>query len=240
VVDAGTGIRRLGLLLLEEERREANLLFTHAHWDHVLGFPFFRPLYDPGFSVSIFGCPCAQDSVRQILSDTMTEPHFPVRLKDLRATLSFHRECQETFRIGTLSISPIRLSHPNGGIGYKFVEGGQSFIFLTDNELDFQHHGGLSIENYARFCEGGDLLIHDAEFTAGEYEQRRTWGHSSWERALDLALKSNVKQLGLFHHNQERTDHQVEDLERQCQRSAEATEPCVRCFAVSQDMEIQL
>ena len=106
VVDAGSGIRRLGKQLLTEETRRVRMLFTHAHWDHLLGFPFFGPLYRDSWRIEVFGCPCAQSSIQEMISQTMSPPNFPVPLEDVHAEVVFHADCEETFSVGGLSITP--------------------------------------------------------------------------------------------------------------------------------------
>lgn len=100
IIDAGTGIRRLGLHLQSERQAGINLLFTHAHWDHLMGFPFFQPLYESGRAIRILGCPCAQDSVREMVSESMEPPHFPVPLHEVGADLTFRAECSKPFEVG--------------------------------------------------------------------------------------------------------------------------------------------
>ena len=129
----------------------------------------------------------------------MSPPTFPVRFRDLVARIHYEDACPVDFAIGSTTIEPIRLSHPNSGSGYKFCENGRSFVFLTDNELGFIHPGGLEFDAYLDFCRGADLLIHDAEYTPDEYRTAREWGHSSYTDAVDLALAAGVRRLGLFH-----------------------------------------
>lgn len=240
ILDAGTGIRRLGKRLLAEGRSRIHILFTHAHWDHLLGFPFFRPLYEDGPSISVFGCPCAQLSVQEMISQTMAPPNFPVPLENVRADMSYHTECREPISLGSLTISPTRLSHPNEGLGYKLTEAGRCFVFLTDNELDFQHPGGGTFDDYVAFCSGADLLIHDAEFTGAEYRKTRGWGHSRFADAIDLAVRANVRALGLFHHNQDRTDEDLDDIVRTCRAAITDRGVPLVCFAVTQGTERRL
>lgn len=240
VIDAGSGIRRLGKLLQEEGRRECSLLFTHAHWDHILGFPFFRPIYDPGNSVRIIGCPLEQGNMKMLLARTMVAPYFPVPFDIIKADVQYLEHCSRPFSIGAMEVRTMPLSHPNKGVGYRFTEQGHSFVFLTDNELSFPHRGGGSFEEYVAFCRGADLLVHDAEFTPEEYEEKRGWGHSHFMEVLDLAVAANVKSLGLFHHNQDRTDHEVDALVEQCRTELEKRGASLHCFAVAQDMVMDL
>jgi phosphoribosyl 1,2-cyclic phosphodiesterase len=238
IIDAGSGIRRLGNRLLAEDRHEYTMIFTHAHWDHIMGFPFFKPIYLSETRIGLFGCPFAQDSVKAMISRIMTPPNFPVRFEEITAEISFQKACQDTFALGSLSVTPIALSHPNQGMGYRFEEEGKSFVFLTDNELTYRHPGGMGYEDYCSFVKGADLLIHDAEYRPEDYHLTRTWGHSVFTDTLRLALDAGVARLGLFHHNQERTDRALDEMTKECRRVA--TGRPLQCFAVHQDMEIAL
>jgi phosphoribosyl 1,2-cyclic phosphodiesterase len=240
ILDAGTGIRKLGHTLLREKRRDLNIIFTHAHWDHLLGFPFFGPLYVAGTRITAFGCPFAQNSIRAFLSPTMAAPNFPVDLTAVKATIEYRGACAGEFQIGSVTVTPILLSHPNQGIGYKLTEDGKTFVFLTDNELTFVHPGGLTYEDYRRFSAGADLLLHDAEYTQAEYEYKKTWGHSVYTDALRLAMEAEVARFGLLHHNQERTDEGVEAIVTDCQRILAEKGSSLDCFAAHEGMEIEL
>lgn len=240
IVDAGTGIRRLGNHLISEGRYSYNIIFTHAHWDHLMGFPFFKPIYLKKTNIRMEGCPFAQRFVETMLNKVMSPPNFPVRYSDIRAHIDLRPECPEHIEIGTVSIIPIRLSHPNQGNGYKFIEDDKTFVFLTDNELDFIHPGGFSFDAYKEFSAGADLLIHDGEYTKEEYRSTRQWGHSIYTTALQLAIEAGVKQLGLFHLNQDRTDKQVDQMIDICQEIITTKGSNLRCFAVGCDTTFDL
>ncbi|MCP3950781.1 MAG: MBL fold metallo-hydrolase, partial [Desulfobacterales bacterium] len=143
--------------------------------------------------------------------------------------------CPATFQIGDLIIDPIALSHPNGGAGYKFTENGKTFVFLTDNELGFQHGGGLPPADYLEFARGADLLIHDAEYTDEEYKTTIEWGHSTYTQALDLAIQAGVKQFGLFHLNQDRSDAAMDAIVDKCRKRLNREKVSMDCFAVGAD-----
>ncbi|MFW6011766.1 MAG: MBL fold metallo-hydrolase [Desulfosalsimonas sp.] len=242
IVDAGTGIRRLGNRLVRENRHVYNFIFTHSHWDHLLGFPFFKPLYNENCRIMMHRCPFPGKYVETIVTKMMRPPHFPVRYSDLTATVSYREGCPHPFEIGSVTITPIALSHPNGGCGYKFQEDGKTFVFLTDNELGFVHPGGCEYRDYVKFCQGADLLIHDAEFLPEEYEISVEWGHSSCLDALKLAVEAGVARLGLFHLNQDRTDDEVDRMVKRCLKnlSESGTNNRIECFAVAGDMVFEL
>ena len=240
IVDAGTGIRRLGSKLIDENRYNYNLIFTHSHWDHLMGFPFFKPLYEEQAEFMMYRCPFHSKFVETILSRIMTPPSFPVRYSEISAKMEYVEAFTSAFEIGSVTITPIPISHPDRGSGYKFTEDGKSFVFLTDNELGFTHPGGLSYKDYMEFSAGADLLIHDAEYIPEEYPSKIEWGHSVFTETLDLAIEAGVKQFGLFHLNQERTDQQVDEMVESCRRTIAARGHNLECFAVGCDMTFTL
>jgi phosphoribosyl 1,2-cyclic phosphodiesterase len=240
IVDAGTGIRRLGNQLIEEGRYKYHFIFTHAHWDHLMGFPFFKPIYFERVELLMHRCPFHSKFVETVLSKVMAPPTFPVKYSEVKAQTKYIDACPITFEIGSVTIDPIPISHPNNGSGYKFTEDGKTFVFLTDNELDFVHPGGLTYKDYLKFSEGADLLIHDAEYTSQEYETTQQWGHSPFTRTLELALEAGVGQLGLFHLNQDRTDAQMDQIVETCRQTIAADGKDLECFAVATDMTFEL
>jgi ribonuclease BN (tRNA processing enzyme) len=170
----------------------------------------------------------------------MMAPHFPVEFGKIKGSFEYEPDCTNLFHIGSTEVETIKLSHPNGGVGFRFTENGSRFVFLTDNELRFPHHGGREFDDYAAFAEGADVLLHDAEFTPEEYQRTRAWGHSTYLDALELALKARVKRFGLFHHNQDRTDAQLDGLVAECRRLVAEAGSDLDVFAVAQDTEIVL
>lgn len=240
LVDAGSGIREAGNAFLSAKRHDFTLLMTHAHWDHIMGFPFFKPLYRQKTNISIRGCAFARDSIRDMLARVMSAPYFPLNYDDVHANVFYSNICEDAFVQGEMTIAPIALSHPNQGTGFKFSEAGKAFVFLTDNELGFCHEGGLTPDDYCEFCRGADLLIHDAEYRDAEYPKIKGWGHSTIEQAVTLALDAGVKQLGLFHHNQDRLDDEIDDMVGRCREIIRERKSTLQCFAVHQLMEITL
>jgi phosphoribosyl 1,2-cyclic phosphodiesterase len=240
IVDAGTGIRRLGNRLMEEGRHLFHFIFTHAHWDHIMGFPYFKPLYSAEAEFRLHRCPFHSDFVETILSKMMEPPNFPVKYGDIKADIHYEQACPQRFQIGSVTVTPIALSHPNNGSGYKFTEDGKSFVFLTDNELGFVHPGGLNYKAYRDFSSGADLLMHDGEYTPEEYRTYIEWGHSVYTDALRLAQEAGVQRLGLFHINQDRTDVQMDEIVEACRRQLKHSGSDIECFAVAGEMEFQL
>jgi phosphoribosyl 1,2-cyclic phosphodiesterase len=248
IIDAGSGIRSLGYALVKEKPRKITVLFTHAHLDHLMGFPFFMPLFSSKIKLSLGGPRLNKKSFQDVLAHFLGQPYFPVQLgdKDIKSELNFFDIDFEPFKVGSLRITPIALSHPkNGGRGYRIEEGKKTFVFLTDNELGYIHGGGKGFEEYVRFCMNADLLIHDAEYTRKDYRHiltvsERPWGHSLFTDATSLAVDANVGRFGLFHHNQKRTDVQIDAMVKSARAIIGKKRSGVECFAVGHSFSMTL
>jgi phosphoribosyl 1,2-cyclic phosphodiesterase len=214
VIDAGTGIRALGdKLTAENESIDIHLLVTHIHWDHVLGFPYFAPLYKTTSTIRIDGYPTCIYGLRNTFENKMGDGFFPVKFAELKAGIHYLDVLQQRpLEIDGTTIDAIPLYHPQGGFGFRFREGEKTLVFLTDNELG----SGGSTREYVDFCGDADILIHDAQFTPQEIGERRNWGHSDYGAAFHLAREAGVKKLILFHHDPSRTDGQVAHIQGAC------------------------
>ncbi|MFA6455228.1 MAG: MBL fold metallo-hydrolase [Bacteroidota bacterium] len=246
IIDAGSGIRKLGQKIVHDRLISTiNLLFTHSHWDHLAGFPFFQPAYRPDFSFSLCGGGEPQRSVLNYLAHQMDPPYFPVNFNELKAKFSSgcccnKAECNHSFQYAdrSTSCSAIPLNHPNGGYGFKLTGKTGSFVFLPDNEIQYSHKGGLSRDEYVEFCRNTTLLFHDAQYLDSEYETTRGWGHSTIKDAVDLALDAGVRQLGLFHHDPDRTDDELDALVDWCRQYIKSQNRSLECFACAEGMEL--
>lgn len=250
VVDAGSGARDLGKAILADPSvSEITLVLTHSHWDHLAGFPFFSPVYLPQYTISICGGPNAQQSLQKYLTRQMEPPFFPVAFHLLKARFKFDchepsgpAECHARLvgDLGSLRCHSIPLNHPNGGYGFKFTEQGRTFVFLTDNELDYEHQEGVPRGEYVEFCRGADLLIHDSQYTAEEYQITRGWGHTTYGDACDLAVEAGVKRLGLFHHDPDRTDDQLDQQVLWCRQRILSAGGGLEVFACAEGMTVEV
>lgn len=241
IFDAGSGIRPLGNALLKhDDIREVYLFLTHAHWDHLLGFPFFRPAYRPDYQIHVRGGPLAKTSVERFLRRQMEPPFFPVSFEVMQAAFDFTAGAPIVRQVGSASVIPIQISHPNGGYGFKVVEDDHSFVFLPDNELGYAHPGAPDQASFAAFCEGADLLFHDAQYTDEEYTGLHGWGHSPLSAVVDLSMAAGVSRLGLFHHDPAHDDAAVDAIAATTRALIAAAHSPVDCFAVQEGMRLRL
>jgi phosphoribosyl 1,2-cyclic phosphodiesterase len=237
VIDAGSGIRNLGRQLARGGSPDViHLFLTHAHWDHLQGFPFFLPAYRKGFTLRVWGGPRSAATLRSYLRQQLTPPFFPVKYAELGARIRYPVRPAAEIAVGPARIQSIPLAHPDGGYGFKFTEGGRSFVFLTDNELGYRHPGGLSPRRYGEVCRGADLLMHDAQFTEEEYRLTRGWGHSTFPAVVELCRAAGPKRFGLIHHDPQHTDPQLDRFVGDCRKALGRAG--VDCFGAVEGMEI--
>ncbi len=209
VLDAGTGIRRLGHELAARDD-EVFVLLTHLHADHLFGFPFFAPLYQEGRRVHLLEYPGPGGSWSPLsLFDGV---HYPLRPDDLPAdVVSIGRPVLAGLRDHGLRVDRHPVNHPGGAFAYRVHHGGWSFVFAPDSELD-PPRAAVDRRDLVDFCRGADLLCHDAQYLDRELAERRGWGHSSVEQACDLAREAGVGRLLLFHHDPDRTDDDLDGI----------------------------
>lgn len=225
VFDAGTGIRELGLDLLKRGQKDivASIFFSHTHWDHIQGFPFFVPAFMPGNKFRLYGGRTFSASIEHALEGQMQHPNFPVLLQDLASNLEFHnlREGQAfdvdlnaVHKTENLSITTERLFHPNGVFAYRVDYKDKSLVYATDNEPGEPESDRKLVE----ICRGADLVIMDSQYTPEEYKLKKGWGHSTWLDAVKVAQLAGVKQLALFHHDPQRDDDGLEQIEKEAKK----------------------
>lgn len=205
IIDAGTGLRLLGTELMNGpcERGEGviHLFLSHTHWDHIQGFPFFRPAYIRGNRINIYSV----HDVQAVLSDQMKAATFPVRLEQLGATISFIRlQGGQRFAFNDIELTTLELPHPGRAYAFRFEHQGSVFVYASDAEYKFLDE--VSLEPYIRFYNEADALIFDAQFTLRETFLKEDWGHSSALIGVDLARQAGVKRLILFHHDPTSSD----------------------------------
>lgn len=218
IFDGGTGLRVLGQSLLSQMPLQAHLLFTHSHWDHIQGFPFFVPAFIPGNTFYIYGAVAPDGStVEQRLNDQMLHPNFPVPLQIMGADLKFvDIETGQPFLItDEVTIETALLNHPGEAVGYRVNWRGHAAAYVTDTE----HFPDCLDENVLFLARDADVLIYDATYTDEEYYSEKSskvgWGHSTWQEAVKIAKAAGVKKLVLFHHDPMHNDDFLDQIGEQ-------------------------
>jgi phosphoribosyl 1,2-cyclic phosphodiesterase len=242
VLDAGTGIRLLGQhLSAAKEKVAIHLLITHIHWDHVLGFPFFAPLFDTATEIQVDGYHTCMKGIRYPFDTHMGDGFFPVKFNDLKAKFTYlERMKHGPLVIDGVTVDPIPLQHPQGGFGFRFRERKRTLVFITDNELREDAREGRRPQDYAKFCKDADVLIHDAQYTPEEIDPRRGWGHSDYTATCKLALEAHVKRLILFHHDPSRKDDEVTAIQKHCEELIRQSDPDMIIEAAREESELNL
>lgn len=239
IIDAGSGIRSLGNYMMQKDLPKGpiktDLFLSHTHWDHIMGFPFFTPIFIPGSKINIYGpVTFEEEGLDKIIGDQLSYRYFPVKQSELSATITYNqlRECEMDLGDG-IKLKTKYLNHPILCLGYRFEYEGKVFctaydtepfrnLFPTDPE-DPSYDEIAAVEGekaaeeenrkFSQFIRDADLLVHDSQYTHKEYlESKLGWGHSSFEYAINSAHKGYVKKLILFHHDPLRTDPQLDTL----------------------------
>ena len=231
VLDAGSGIRPLGIALereFQDRPLRLSLLVTHAHWDHIQGFPFFKPAYDSKNEIRIFGFDGAGATFREIITEPMKSPFFPITMRELSARMDINKLNEMKFSLGKLDIHAAFVNHPGVCVGFRIFTSAGSVAFVPDHEpYEFFLHSArgkqlspqqvreIAAEQHAglvQFLRGSDILILDTQYTDEEYTVHIGWGHGSISSAIALALEAEVQRLVLFHHDPNHDDAMIDRM----------------------------
>ncbi|HTR54679.1 MAG TPA: MBL fold metallo-hydrolase [Kofleriaceae bacterium] len=212
VLDAGTGMRELGnALAAENYQGTIHVFITHPHWDHVLGLPFFGPLYTKRSRIILH--PMTVAAAERARSPLMFDGvHFPVRFEDLPAKLEVVEDLTE-HRVASARVTKIELNHPGGAVGYRIDDdGGTSLAYLTDNELEPPRDRVTTPAELAAFARDVDLMIHDAQYLPSDMPAKLGWGHSQVNQVLELARDAGARAVALHHHDPDRDDDALDAI----------------------------
>lgn len=220
IFDGGTGLRVLSDSLDPHKPIEASLFFTHYHWDHIQGVPFFTPAFFEGNVLTVHGANTnTGESVKEHFTDRILHPSSPIPIPKIRADIRFQDlEPGDCFTLdGDIEVETGQLNHPNGAIGYRITWNGKTAVYATDTE----HLPDRLDENVIHLVRGADLLVYDAMYTDEEYHNPRSskvgWGHSTWQEGLKVSRAAGVKRFVVFHHEPNHTDDRLDEIQKDVQ-----------------------
>ena len=215
ILDAGTGIRELGMRLVDEGCKRLHLLLTHLHVDHLEGLGMFEPIWRPGTEVNIWGPASPVASLEERIATYFSPPLFPVHLSEVPAMIVYHDASESDWTIDGARFASHAIIHPGPTVGFRVEAGGKSLAYLTDHEpalgCDIESDATEWISGFT-LAHDADLLIHDCQYTNEEYRTRQGWGHSTTEQVAHFAARAGVDRLLLFHHDPRHADETLEEM----------------------------
>jgi phosphoribosyl 1,2-cyclic phosphodiesterase len=215
ILDAGTGIRKLGKLI-EKDESTVNILLSHGHWDHIQGFPFFAPLYKQDRQIRVYTSPAGEHNKLCSLFDQIDGANFPVHVNDLPS----QSECimhniESMLADKNIDVRRAAINHPGGGCAYRIEEDGTSCAYITDNELEPPGKVATTYDEWVAFCRDVDVLIHDAQYLPNDLPHKHGWGHSLVSQVRQLAVDAEVGCLVMFHHDPDRSDAEIDFIQQE-------------------------
>jgi phosphoribosyl 1,2-cyclic phosphodiesterase len=239
ILDAGTGLRRLGQSLLAEfKRRPLNLtlLLSHTHWDHIQGLPFFAPIYESRCRLRILGCEGARKGLMAALTGQMESTYFPVPFSKLPSNIEIEELRDFNFALGPVLVRAHRANHPGVTVGYRLFSPDGVVVFFPDTEP----RKGVEDREMIEFIRDADVLILDSQYDRAEYKKHTGWGHGCVDDSVALALKAGVKKLVLFHHDPDHDDQKLDEFVKYARRLVVKAKGKLKVEAAREGMVIQL
>ncbi len=241
ILDAGTGIRRLGHRLAQKST-PANILLSHGHWDHIQGYPFFDPIYQEDRDIHVY---ISLQQGRKLLSTLFSQmdgTHFPVRAEDLPSNNfpKFKGIESELYEREGIHVVKQTLNHPGGGVAYRISENGASCAYVTDNELDPPNRPATNYDQWVNYLHGVDVLIHDAQYTEADMPHKHGWGHSLISQVRRLATDAEVGTLVMFHHDPDRSDAELDEIQIENEKYLKSQRAPSRSVCAAEGMSITL
>lgn len=261
VCDGGTGIIPLGEhLVAEDELSEMLVVFTHYHWDHICGLPFFVPAFSPSWKIKFFGPGETAEDIENRLSNQMKAPYFPVETETWMADIEYLNPANNGVDHGPINVRFHNVHHPGVTYGYRITVGDKKIVYVSDNEIDFlkssiehrydefdeeEHQLLERIENEERSAEldairDCDILIHDAQYTPHDYEKKRGWGHSCYVDAVNFAIDANVKALYLYHHDPTYDDEKIDAIYSDCMQIISERKSSMMCHIAREGQIVEI
>ncbi len=241
ILDAGTGIRLLGHRLAKKST-PASILLSHGHWDHIQGYPFFDPIYQPDRDIHVYISVQAGRKLLSTLFSQMDGTHFPVRAEDLPSNNfpKFKGIESELYEREGIQVVKQNLNHPGGGVAYRINENGASCAYVTDNELEPPNKTATSYDKWVNYLYGVDVLIHDAQYTENDMPHKHGWGHSLISQVRQLATDAEIGTLVMFHHDPDRSDSELDEIQIENEIYLKSRHAPTRSICAAEGMRISL
>ncbi len=239
ILDAGTGLRKLGMALLKEFQAQPlklTLLLSHTHWDHIQGLPFFAPIYEAKCRLHILGSEGARKSLVAAVTGQMESSYFPVAFSKLPSNITIAEVKKFNLNIGPMRVRALRANHPGVAVGYRLDTPGGALAFFPDTEP----RPGGDDRNMIDFIRDVDVLVLDSQYDRAEYAAHTGWGHGCVDDSVALALKAGVKKLFLFHHDPGHDDKKIDTFVAHARKLVEKAGGKLKVEAAREGMAIQL
>ena len=241
VLDAGTGIRLLGQKLAIKSTA-VNIMLSHGHWDHIQGYPFFEPIYQANRDINVYISVVSGHRLLSSLFAQMDGTNFPIKVEDLPSNNMAHFKGIESELYEREGIKVIKrpINHPGGGIAYKINENNMTCAYVTDNELDPPYAMETNYDDWVKYLHGVDVMIHDAQYTEDDMPHKHGWGHSLISQVRKLATDAEVKLLVMFHHDPDRSDSDLDEIQIENEKYLKSHHAPARSVCAAEGMSITL